>query len=144
MALLLEALGNWGIGAKTNAGYGRMRKPDETTRPIGEDLHGGRPNQPRGVISAPPRTGGAPAAPGNLGSWQLPCKSGARVQVTLSEEKTNEGGWKGIYEAGGHRWVGPIQNSEAVSAGAKAGDVINVIVKSINRQDISFEWPGER
>ncbi|MCL4514094.1 MAG: type III-B CRISPR module RAMP protein Cmr6 [Firmicutes bacterium] len=132
MKLLLEALGNWGIGAKTNAGYGRMRKVEEVVRQTGAVPNGDRRTAAMGPAGR--------SAPTEATSWRPPCKPGDRVEAILSAEKTKKGGWKAIYEAGGQRWVGHIQNTSAVPADAKPGDRVKLIVKSINAKDAAFEW----
>lgn len=128
MTLLLEALANWGIGAKTNAGYGRMSKA------------GAHPAQTSAVVQ---HNGGGAVYAGSRHTsvTQLPCKAGDRVEASLSDEKTKKGGWKAIYKAGGQRWIGPIQNTAAVPADAKPGDNVTLIIKSINAKDIAFAWP---
>lgn len=112
--LLTEALAEWGVGGKTNSGYGRL----------GE--------------SKPPRTRasvqkGAPAAPRkvpNAGAW---------VEVELLEERTKKGGWKAKHAESGLE--GPINNSGDVPNDKKAGDRVELVVASANQQGIAFRYP---
>lgn len=120
MTLLQEALANWGIGAKTNAGYGRMSKAGVNAHAA----HAVKDSRHRGGV--------------------LPCKAGDKVTATLADEKTKKGGWKAVYEADGQQWSGPIQNSADVAANAKPGDKVTLLIRSINARDIAFAWLKEK
>jgi CRISPR-associated protein Cmr6 len=71
MALLREALAEWGIGGKTTSGYGRL-------------LH----------------SGADPAAAARPKQIVLP-KAGAIVDAQLLEARTTKGGWKAIHAPSG-------------------------------------------
>lgn len=133
MNLLLEALENWGIGAKTNAGYGRMRKVELMAQ---RSISTGNERHNAGPVSPPSQ-----AQPRGLSQWKAPCKAGDRVSATMSDEKTKTGKWKAIYRAAGKQWIGPIRNSEAVPASVKPGDTVELVIGYINRTDIAFDWP---
>lgn len=64
MALLREALSQWGIGGKTNAGYGRLKVPSTLSKPAEQ------------LVSAEEY------------------KTSQTVQCVVLEEKTRKGGWK--------------------------------------------------
>ncbi|ACJ00844.1 type III-B CRISPR module RAMP protein Cmr6 [Rhodospirillum centenum] len=63
---------------------------------------------------------------------------GTRVRAVLLEEKTKKGGWKARYPQNGT--VGPIQNTQDVPSNCKAGDEVELVIRS--RTD--FGWPTLR
>lgn len=101
---LKDALRHWGIGGKTNSGYGRLITPPPPPPPA---PYRGRAND--------------------------------TVQAVLLEEKTKKGGWKAQIQ--GYSQVGPIQNSQEVPADKKPGDVVTLILASINEREAAFRWP---
>lgn len=64
MALLREALGQWGIGGKTNAGYGRLRASSDLTQQTAPQFA------------------------------ERTFENGQTVSCIVMEEKTKKGGWK--------------------------------------------------
>ena len=113
--LLRDALEQWGVGAKTSSGYGRLVSPDRAgALPLG---------------SAQQRT--EPVQPG--------IKAGDRVQAVLLEERTKKGGWKARHEASG--LSGPIQNSRDVPSSRKPGDRVTLVVSSVSAQEVAFRFP---
>ena len=65
---------------------------------------------------------------------------GERVGAVLLEAKTKKGGWKAQMVGDGPE--GSIFNSHEVPAGSKAGQEVELIVKSSSRQSTQFEWPS--
>lgn len=114
MGLLREALAEWGIGAKTSSGYGRL-SPRELS---GSDKHPAAPSRPK------------PAA--------LP-SAGTMVEAKLLEGRTKKGGWKALHEPSG--LGGAIQNSNEVPADRKVGDTLKLIVASANATELAFRFP---
>jgi CRISPR-associated protein Cmr6 len=117
--LLLKALGQWGVGAKTSAGYGRLA-PTGSTAPTGSKAEG--------------RSGGALPPP----PAALP-KSNETVEAVLLEERTKKGGWRARHEPTG--LAGPIVNSQDVPPDKKAGDRLTLIVNSVGPGSIAFRFP---
>ena len=66
-------------------------------------------------------------------------KTNDTVEAVLLEEKTKKGGWRAQIK--GHSQIGPIQNSELVPADAKPGDVVKLVIASINDREVAFKWP---
>lgn len=115
MVLLREALENWGVGGKTNAGYGRIQ-----TKVVEKQ-------NPEGIL---------PAAVTEKREDPLP-NAGAKVQALLQAEKTKKGGWKAMYAG----ISGPIQNSTLVPPDKKPGDKVTLTVIYANKREIGFMWP---
>jgi hypothetical protein len=66
-------------------------------------------------------------------------KSHETVQAVLHEERTRKGGWRA--QIRGHSQSGPIQNSDKVPPDAKPGDLVTLILASINDREAAFTWP---
>lgn len=66
-------------------------------------------------------------------------KSGDSVDAVLLDEKTKKGGWRARIK--GHSQMGAIQNSDRVPTDSKAGDVVKLILASINDREAAFKWP---
>jgi len=66
-------------------------------------------------------------------------KTNETVDAVLLEEKTKKGGWRAQIK--GYSQVGPIQNSDQVPADAKPGDVVHLVIASINDREVQFRWP---
>lgn len=66
-------------------------------------------------------------------------KVNERVEAQLLGEKTRKGGWRAKHLRTGI--PGPIQNSAAVPADKKAGEVVTLVVKAVTPKEISFAWP---
>ncbi|MGO9814880.1 MAG: type III-B CRISPR module RAMP protein Cmr6 [Isosphaeraceae bacterium] len=114
LSLLKDALKDWGVGAKTSSGYGRL----------------GAPNTDQPNRSAPAGTQTrAPDVP----------QPGIRVQAVLLEEKTKKGGWKAKHDSSG--LDGPIQNTGDVPGDKRPGDKVILIVASVNPREIAFRYP---
>lgn len=64
------------------------------------------------------------------------------VQAILLEEKTKKGGWKAKHEGSG--LSGPIVNSAEVPADCMPNQVLELIVHSVNKTEISFRWTGKK
>ncbi|MDW8283875.1 MAG: type III-B CRISPR module RAMP protein Cmr6 [Myxococcales bacterium] len=111
--LLRNALDTWGVGGKTSLGYGRLR------------ASGCSPDSRRPATASP-------AGP--------PPKARDQVEAILLEERTKKGGWKARHEPSG--LSGPIHNSDAVPATAKAGDRITLIVASVSKGEMAFHVPN--
>jgi len=62
------------------------------------------------------------------------------IEAVLLEEKTKKGGWRAQIK--GYSQVGPIQNSDQVPADAKPGDVVRLVIASINEREVQFRWPS--
>lgn len=118
--ILRLALAEEGIGAKTGAGYGRMRLRAEW---LGD-----------AAVVAKSRAEPAPAP-------VQPPNANKQVEAVLLEERTKAGGWKAKHEATG--LSGPIQNSDHVALGCKAGDRVSLIVAAVGTREIAFRWPTE-
>jgi CRISPR-associated protein Cmr6 len=114
MEILREALAEWGVGAKTSSGYGRLVPP--------ASLAGARPRSSTGASK--PKV--------------LP-KPGDRVEAQLLEERTKKGGWRALHAPTG--LSGPIQNSGQVPVEKKAGDTLELIVASATERGIDFRYP---
>jgi CRISPR-associated protein Cmr6 len=69
-------------------------------------------------------------------------KSGDTVDAILLEEKTKKGAWRAQIK--GHSQVGPIQNSDQVPADVKPGDVVRLVIASINNREAAFKWPSKK
>jgi CRISPR-associated protein Cmr6 len=67
-----------------------------------------------------------------------PLKVGAIVEGVLLEERTKKGGWKAREARSG--LAGPIQNSQAVPSGAKAGDTVKLKVRIASAKEAAFEY----
>lgn len=111
--LLRDALREWGVGGKTSVGYGRFLRPDQISRP----------EEPGGADQGLART----------------LKPGDRVRAVLLEERTKKGGWKARHEPSG--LAGHIQNSGDVPAGARPGQVVELIVASVAAREVAFRFP---
>ncbi|GIW75939.1 MAG: type III-B CRISPR module RAMP protein Cmr6 [Phycisphaerae bacterium] len=61
------------------------------------------------------------------------------VEAVLLEEKTKKGGWRAQIK--GYSQSGPIQNSDQVPADAKPGDVVKLVIASVNNREAAFKWP---
>jgi CRISPR-associated protein Cmr6 len=112
--LLRDALGKWGVGGKTSAGYGRLAGP-------GRLAPGAR------AASAGPST-------------TIP-KPRDRVEATLLEERTKKGGWKARHEPSG--LSGPIENSADVPPTATAGSRVVLRVASVSQTAIAFRFSSD-
>ena len=95
-----------------------------------ESLAPRRPRTPPG----PPRRSPEPQQPRS----ELP-KVKDRVQATLLAEKTKKGGWRARHEPSG--FVGPVQDSHKVPSDKQPGDVLTLVVASVNEQkkEMSFK-----
>lgn len=114
LTLLRQALEDWGIGGKTNAGYGRILPPD----------------------ARPAMAGAAPAA-----QRTLSLQPRQRVQAVLSAEKTKKGGWKADCEVDGIKVSGHIVNTQDVPPDRKPGDRVTLEVNSVSGTQVAFSWP---
>jgi CRISPR-associated protein Cmr6 len=114
MQLLREALAEWGVGGKTNSGYGRLVPASSVAT----------------NHQSPPTTAAKPKA--------LP-KPGEKVDAQLLEERTRKNGWKAMHAPSG--LSGPIQNSSDVPSDKKAGDMLGLIVASATERGIDFRYP---
>jgi CRISPR-associated protein Cmr6 len=114
MKILEEALAEWGVGGKTNSGYGRL-VPSDTLPPDRKRAVAVRAKQ----IALP--------IPGEV------------VDAQLLEERTKKGGWKAIHEPSG--LSGPIQNSGDVPSDKNAGDALRLLVASANEHELAFRFP---
>lgn len=110
--LLRDALAKWGVGAKTNTGYGRLIPPEEAGK------------SPRPATAA---ASGTTPKPGNL------------VEATLLEERTRKGGWKARHEPSG--LAGPVQNSVDVPPTATPGSRLTLVVASVTDREMAFRVP---
>lgn len=116
MRLLQEALAEWGVGGKTNSGYGRLA-------PINSVQSGREPESKASARSvAPP-------------------KQGETVDVLLLPERTKKGGWRALHERSG--LSGNIENTGDVPADKNPGDKVSLIVKSASAsgQGLTFRYP---
>jgi len=68
-------------------------------------------------------------------------KAGDSVEAILLAERTRKGGWKARHERSGLE--GPITNSDAVPADAKAEDSVTLVVVSVSRREIAFRYPTQ-
>src|SRR5208283_1019982 len=95
-----------------------------------ESLAPRRPRNPPG----PPRRSPEPRQPRS----ELP-KVKDRVPATLLAEKTKKGGWRARHEPSG--FVGPVQDSHKVPPDKQPGDVLTLVVASVNEQkkEMSFK-----
>jgi CRISPR-associated protein Cmr6 len=61
------------------------------------------------------------------------------VPATLLAEKTKKGGWRARHEPSG--FVGPVQDSHKVPSDKQPGDVLTLVVASVNEQkkEMSFK-----
>jgi len=66
-------------------------------------------------------------------------KTNDTVDAVLLAEKTKKGGWRAQIK--GHSQSGPIQNNDQVPADAKPGDVVRLVIASINDREAAFKWP---
>ena len=66
-------------------------------------------------------------------------KSGESVDAVLLTEKTKKGGWRAQIK--GHSQSGPVQNNDAVSSDVKEGNVVQLLIASINDREVAFKWP---
>jgi CRISPR-associated protein Cmr6 len=66
-------------------------------------------------------------------------KTNDLVDAVLLSERTKKGGWRAQIK--GHSQCGPIQNNDHVPADAKAGDIVKLVIASINDRDAQFKWP---
>lgn len=114
MLLLREALAEWGVGGKTNSGYGRLVPANSIAT----------------NHQSPPTTAAKPKT--------LP-KPGEKVDAQLLEERTRKGGWRAIHELSG--LSGPIQNSGDVPSDKKPGDVLGLIIASATHRGLDFRFP---
>jgi len=120
LALLADALWEWGVGGKTSSGYGRLGDParvaEATAKPAG-------------------------AAGGNTGPARpaVVVKPGGRVRAVLLEARTKKGGWRAKLKDGVAE--GPVQNSADVPGDKAAGDEVDLVVASVTPTGIDFKWP---
>lgn len=108
--LLRDALARWGVGGKTNAGYGRLVPPERSA--------GSGSTESRARVLIP--------------------KAGERVEAVLLEERTKKGGWKARHEPSG--LCGPIQNSGDVPTDMAPGQRVRLIVASVSAREIAFRY----
>lgn len=113
--VLVESLGEWGVGAKTSSGYGRLLPADEVAA----------------TRSTPPQSSKAGETP----------KAGDLVEAVLLEERTKRGGWRARHEPSG--LAGPVQNSADVPASARPGDRLRLIVASVGTREMAFRFPTQ-
>jgi len=99
-ALLTEALSEWGAGAKTSSGYGRLVPPESLPK---QNASGIKPKQ-------------------------VSYKAGDSVQAVLCEERTKKGGWKAKEKE--TEMIGPINNSPNVPASLHAGNEVTLEIAS--------------
>jgi CRISPR-associated protein Cmr6 len=114
--LLRDAFERWGVGGKTSAGYGRLEAP-------------GRRN-PAIAITRP--------GPTSTVVGMSTIKAGSQVDVVLLEERTKKGGWKARHDVTGLE--GPVQNSNEIPSGKKAGERIAVEVKIVKGKESAFRY----
>lgn len=114
LSLLKEALAEWGIGAKTSSGYGRLVEPREIA--LDANAEATRSSRPA----------------------ELP-KAGDRIETVLLRERTKKGGWRAKHELTGR--CGPIQNTGDVPGDCNAGDRLTLIVALVNEREIAFRYP---
>ncbi len=112
--MLRDALSEWGVGAKTSAGYGRLVPPEDRSTSQREA------EQEKGVPSV--------------------LKPGQLVQAVLLEERTRKGGWKARHEPSG--LSGHIQNSGDVPADAQPGELVELVVASVSSREVAFRFPA--
>lgn len=91
---------------------------------------GGKTSSGYGRLTPPP----APPPPGPFQG-----RAGQTVSAVLLEERTRKGGWRAQIQ--GHSQTGPIQNSDQVPPDAKPGDVVTLVLASINERQAAFRWP---
>ncbi len=108
---LREALTQWGVGGKTNAGYGLFIPSEHSA--------GGGSAETRARVLIP--------------------KVGERVEAVLLGERTKKGGWKARHEASG--LSGPVQNSGDVPADMAPGQRVQLVVASVSAREIAFRYP---
>lgn len=65
----------------------------------------------------------------------------SNVECVLLEERTKNGGWKARVKDG--EGSGHIENGAAAPGDLKAGEVVDLIVKSVSTSDIVFLWPTD-
>jgi CRISPR type III-B/RAMP module RAMP protein Cmr6 len=66
-------------------------------------------------------------------------KTNDTVDAVLLEERTKKGGWRAQIK--GYSQCGPIQNSDQVPTGTKAGDTVRLVIASITDREAAFKWP---
>lgn len=115
--LLRDALDRWGVGGKTSAGYGRLVP------------------KTRAAAGATTRAEATPNAA------VLSLRAGSRVDVVLLEERTKKGLWRARHDGAGLE--GPVQNSDKVPAGKKAGEWISVEVRIAKGKESAFRYLGD-
>jgi CRISPR-associated protein Cmr6 len=122
LALIKEALAEWGIGGKISSGYGRLL-PSEAFREIHHSS----------VRSSDPGS--------SIGSTNqsMPPKANEKVDAVLLEERTKKGGWRAIHRPSG--LSGDIQNSAAVPSDNNPGDTVELLVAFANQRQIAFKYP---
>lgn len=118
MTLLQQALADWGIGGKTSSGYGRLISVEAVSKALPQLASTAVRTDPRSIPHA-----------------------GARVEGVLLDEKTKKGGWKARHDPSG--LFGPIQNSADIPPDRKPGDILTLIVASVNEREIAFRYPTE-
>ncbi len=119
LTLLTEALKEWGIGGKTNSGYGRMCVVQ----------NGAHDN----VLLASRHKRQDKPVP-NI----VPPRAGTIVSAKLLQERTRRGGWRAEHEPTG--LSGSIQQYQDMPDTCNVGDVIELVVASSNEREIQFKY----
>lgn len=99
-SLLTEALSEWGAGAKTSSGYGRLVSPESLPK---QNTSGTMPKS-------------------------VSYKAGDSVQAILCEERTKKGGWKAKEKE--TEMIGPINNSQDVPTSLHTGNEVTLKIAS--------------
>lgn len=123
VSLLCDALQYWGVGGKTSSGYGRLVRLSSVSTPA----------------SSASTSHSTAASSRTLSGTASSRKAGDQVQAVLLEEKTKKGGWKARLQDDPRS--GPIQNSQDVPPDKKPGEVVTLIIASINDREVAFQWP---
>ncbi len=110
-ALLIDALSEWGAGAKTSSGYGRLVPPESLPK--------------RNASGTKPKP--------------VSYKAGDSVQAILCEERTKKGRW--MAQEKETKRIGPVQNSAEIPIDKKAGDSLTLSVAYFTKKDIAFKYP---
>lgn len=114
--LVRDALTQWGIGAKTSAGYGRFSEP----------------NKSAGTVSY--KAAGSKRVASSVNTGDV-------VTGILLEERTKKGGWKARIDDLSES--GPIQNSRDVPPELKPGVEVELIVAIAKPGNFAFKYPTE-